>query len=144
MSVAPEEKIYSISTTEVQNIIEDAKKAALKESMWCEEFKTHIPKVDSQHEMLFNLVATIKGLVKTSKSEKCVKMVLDELVDYTVVHFRDEEEIFVSEEYPGSESHIQTHKDFCEKMMEVVGEFNKKGVEIINDELLTFLLDWLK
>eukprot|EP01029_Cantina_marsupialis_P029081 TRINITY_DN7792_c0_g1_i1.p1 TRINITY_DN7792_c0_g1~~TRINITY_DN7792_c0_g1_i1.p1 ORF type:complete len:184 (+),score=26.11 TRINITY_DN7792_c0_g1_i1:132-683(+) len=142
----PLTKAYSLSTTKVYDLIKDAKERALKDSKWSEEFELKIPKIDAQHENLFHLVATVMYLVRYegSGSLKSVKLVLQEFYDYTFTHFKDEEDLFLTEEWPGAASHIEAHNTFTSKVKKTIEDFEVKGTEVLNEELLDFFLNWLK
>eukprot|EP01029_Cantina_marsupialis_P010345 TRINITY_DN2352_c0_g1_i2.p1 TRINITY_DN2352_c0_g1~~TRINITY_DN2352_c0_g1_i2.p1 ORF type:complete len:173 (+),score=37.46 TRINITY_DN2352_c0_g1_i2:64-582(+) len=138
------EQISTVSTRQINGLVENAKAEALKQSSWISDFEVGIEIVDQQHQMLFQLIAAVKLLKDSNKSSKAVKMVLEELNDYTITHFRDEEALFDAEGWPGAAKHKQTHEFFCAKISEIIEDFSKKGVSVLNDEFLDFLTSWLR
>lgn len=115
--------------------------------LWKDEYKIGLASVDEQHEKLFELAGEIYDLVKISedvdKFDQIVA-VLQELKDYTVFHFQDEEAYMLEIKWPKFFSHKVLHESFIEKV-------NSVNITSLDDhqtdyllEMLGFVLDWLQ
>ncbi|HHX63111.1 MAG TPA: hemerythrin family protein [Epulopiscium sp.] len=115
--------------------------------VWKDKYKIGLELVDTQHEKLFELAGEIYDLVKinedTDKYDQIVE-VLQELKDYTVFHFQEEEAYMLEIQYPKFFSHKILHAEFIEKV-------NSVNITSLDDdqtkyllEMLTFVLDWLQ
>lgn len=72
-----------------------------------------------------------------------IATLLKKMKDYTVYHFRNEEEHLKLHAYPHFEAHKKEHQSFIEKVNEIEKRFIK-GKFILSLEVITFLKDWLK
>jgi len=109
---------------------------------WTDDLATGIPKIDTQHQMLFSIVNKLGNAMLEGKSNVILKETLKELIDYTVFHFSEEERLFDKFDY----SLKNTHKAEHDKLMIKVGKFSEKYEKneiSISRELLTFLSEWV-
>ena len=111
-----------------------------------EKYKTGILHIDAEHEKLFeiggNAYQLLKNPYEVDKYDKIVG-VIEELKEYTVYHFKDEENYMESINYKRLFTQKIDHAGFIKKLDEV--NFNK--IDENQDEaimaILTFLNDWL-
>ena len=111
-----------------------------------EKYKTGIQHIDLEHEKLFEIGEKAYQLLKNSygidKYDKIVDVV-EELKNYTVYHFKDEEDYMESINYKRLFTQKIDHAFFINKLDEV----NLNKVDENQDEaimgILTFLNDWL-
>jgi len=111
-----------------------------------EKYKTGILHIDAEHEKLFeigeNAYQLLKNPYEVDKYDKIVG-VIEELKEYTVYHFKDEENYMESINYKRLFTQKIDHSGFIKKLDEV--NFNK--IDENQDEaimaILTFLNDWL-
>ncbi|MDX9769782.1 MAG: bacteriohemerythrin [Tenuifilaceae bacterium] len=109
---------------------------------WNDSFKIGISWVDDQHKVLFGLINSLYTTYGKSKSKSKLKQVLDELLDYTVYHFGNEEEVFKKIRYEGTEKHLVQHKRFIDQIKTFREEFNAGDISVALD-VVHFLQDWL-
>ena len=124
----------------VKKKAQPAKQIATKNFMnWTSQYSVGVPEMDKQHKQLIKL---INKLYIAMRDKKDVDTVMDGVVQYTVRHFKDEEALMQSINYPGLSQHLAMHK----KVITQVGQFAKrvqaheKGIE---KKLLIFLKEWL-
>ena len=111
-----------------------------------EEYKLGIAHIDDQHAMLFEIGERAYKLLKDSyredKYDKIIE-ILEELSNYTVIHFRDEEAYMESISYKRLFSQKIDHAEFIKK----VSEIDLKKIDQDQDEyimgILNFLSKWL-
>ncbi len=113
---------------------------------WKDEYKIGVPDIDKQHMKLFEIAGRIYDLLKndlyTDKYDKIIELV-QELKDYTVYHFRFEEEYQQKIGYKKYFTHKVEHDDFIEKMNEI----NLDDIDRDHDqylmEILEFVVKWI-
>lgn len=111
-----------------------------------EEYKIGIDTIDQQHTKLFELTEKTYQLFKNDftldKYDKIIHLI-EELKDYTIFHFKTEEEYMESIGYKRMFTQKMEHQAFIKKLNEV----DLKKIDRDQDEyiikLLQFLNDWL-
>jgi hemerythrin len=111
---------------------EDPKKPFVIE--WRQGFKVNIEQVDDEHQHLFTLV---KALNLDS-----VQQTVEELLDYVVVHFSNEQALMEKSGYPAFEQHLKLHEDFAGHVADFLGNGDAWTEERVQ-ELRRFLNKWL-
>jgi hemerythrin-like metal-binding protein len=84
----------------------------------------------------------LNDAMSLGKSKEIMGTLLNELVDYTVKHFGNEEKLMAQYSYAESTAHLAQHK----KLIADVVAFKEKlvsGKAMISIELMKFLRDWL-
>lgn len=109
---------------------------------WNDSFKIGIKSIDDQHKVLFELINKLYTTYGKSKSKTQLKQVLNDLLDYTIYHFGNEEDIFRRINYEGTDKHLVQHKKFIEKIHAFREEFNAGDVSVALD-VVQFLQEWL-
>lgn len=101
---------------------------------WRQGFKVNIEQVDDEHQHLFTLV---KALNLDS-----VQQTVEELLDYVVVHFSNEQALMEKSGYPAFEQHLKLHEDFAGHVADFLGSGDSWTEERVQ-ELRRFLNKWL-
>lgn len=101
---------------------------------WRKGFSVNIPQVDDEHQHLFNLV---KALDLAS-----VEQTVEELLDYVVVHFTNEQALMEKTGYPAFEQHLKLHEEFASHVADFLGNGDAWSEERVQ-ELRRFLNKWL-
>ncbi|MFW6365767.1 MAG: bacteriohemerythrin [Spirochaetota bacterium] len=110
--------------------------------VWTTRYNIGIPKLDEQHLRLVGILVRLQESVSEgggSCDMTCVQMILDELSDYASSHFRDEEKLMRSVDYPSFEEHVRAHRFFTDAVVEWKEKVNEKTPS----ELAVFLNEWL-
>ncbi len=97
----------------------------------------------NQHKQLIVMVNDLSTAMKNGSGQEAIGSILNRLTSYTVQHFADEERFFVNTDYPGSDLHIQKHKQLVEKVSAFKKDFDA-GKAFMTTGLLKFLNDWLQ
>jgi len=111
-----------------------------------EEYKIGVSHIDEQHTKLFELTDKVYMLLKDDlsidKYDKIVEL-LAELKEYTIFHFRSEEEYMESINY----KRLFTQKIEHENFIKVLENMDYNTLDAEQDEslvkILNFLNDWL-
>lgn len=113
---------------------------------WKEQYETGVATIDEQHRRLFELTDSAYELLKndfyTDKYDRIVE-ILEELKNYTIFHFKSEEEYMLSIGYKKFLSHKIEHDGLIEKInnidLKLVDQEQDKHIM----DILNFLVDWI-
>lgn len=111
---------------------------------WDVSYEVGVPSVDKQHRHLVNLINSLYNACLGEKDElaETFKEVMKDLVEYVMLHFKDEEVIMESINYPGLKEHKQQHEKFVKEILRSVNEY-KNGKQFVPNAFARFLRDWL-
>lgn len=110
--------------------------------VWNDQLSVGIEEIDAQHKVLVEIVNQLHTAILAHHGSSEVLAVLDELVDYTRIHFAVEEALMRVLAYPDYDSHKQGH----EALLEQVLDFRHRVVDqgrVVTFELMHFLKQWL-
>jgi len=110
---------------------------------WNDSYNLGIKEIDEQHQNLFALVNKMYNYVVQGAEQNATRKILEELIDYTLLHFATEEAEFKRQQYPKFEEHKQEHDDLVRIVWEFQGRVREKSITI-SFEVLEMLSDWLK
>lgn len=111
-----------------------------------EEYYTGVELIDQEHRRLFEILTDLNEL--SQDEALCDKYdtlvdILEELKDYTVKHFQDEERYMKSIQYDGLAAQEEVHQSFIDKIDNInLDEIDNSPQEQV-DELIDFLANWL-
>ena len=109
---------------------------------WNNEFSVNIDEIDRQHQKLLGIINELHDAMRARKTLKVLGKIIDDLIEYTVIHFSFEEKYFAQFRYYKILSHKNEHKDFVKKIKEF-----KKGVDsgrlMMSVDIMNFLIEWL-
>lgn len=80
--------------------------------------------------------------MKSGKTKDVLGGIIDELIKYTVVHFKEEEDIFSKFSYQETDEHKAEHQNFVNEVAKFKEAFDNKKV-VVSLEIMIFLRDWL-
>ncbi len=109
---------------------------------WDDRYSVEIQEIDEQHKHLIGLINELyEALAKREERERIGK-VLDDLVEYTKIHFAIEEALMRIFDYGDYDTHKAIHNRIVTQVVEFQLRFHK-GDKHVGLELLQFLKDWL-
>ena len=113
---------------------------------WSEEYSLGIEEIDQQHRRLIEIANQIYEIMndqwRLDKYNQILE-VLGELKDYTIYHFKSEEEYMAKIGYKKRFSHAIEHSAFVEKLNAVdLRDLDEKQDKYLRD-LLGFITDWV-
>ncbi|MEN8190753.1 MAG: bacteriohemerythrin [Thermodesulfobacteriota bacterium] len=108
---------------------------------WHKRFSVGNTEIDLQHKMLINIINYLITGSGKNYSRSDMEEILEELVQYCQYHFSCEENFL--KDHPEIEDHRILHADFMTRMQAFESSFKKHHVKI-NDELLAFLINWIR
>lgn len=108
---------------------------------WTKELELGIESIDDQHKKLLDIGNRINDLLAVHSDgddnyDEIIE-VIEELKEYTVYHFKTEEDIFQKYSYPEYNQHKKEHDTFIEYL-------NSVDYNTIDDDQRVFLKELLK
>ncbi len=113
---------------------------------FCDEYRTGIDFVDSEHEELFRITDKANKLIRDEfvyDAYDDLTAILNELRDYTKRHFQDEEAYMERIHYGGLAAQRRAHEAFIEKISDIDLDEIEGDPKIYLESLIEFLLGWL-
>jgi hemerythrin-like metal-binding protein len=109
---------------------------------WSAQYETGIFMIDTQHKKLVEAINTLHDAMKEGKGKEKAESTLSFLVDYTVQHFKTEEDLMKKKGYPDFVNHKAVH----DKLVAEVTDMKTKYLagKVLPMQLSSFLSDWLK
>jgi len=107
---------------------------AIKIIKWNEAMSVGNDLLDGEHRTLIALTNKLVAAYYAGVGSKVVVQVFQEILDYTKVHFANEEDYLREIGYPDYEAHCEVHRKFVAGL---------DGVDLSGSSLLTTLSDWL-
>lgn len=113
---------------------------------WKSDYEIGVSLIDEQHRKLFEIANSAYELLRNDfyvdKYDKIIE-ILAELKDYTVFHFKSEEEYMLSIGYKRFLSHKVEHENFINEINNInLAEIDANQDESVK-ELLGFVVDWI-
>lgn len=109
---------------------------------WDDKLSVGIDVIDEDHKKLIGLINTLQTAVMYSSGETYERQALKEVVDYTVYHFKREEDLMSEHGYPDFENHKESHHQMILEVQRLTDEYEKNRDGAIND-LTLYLKSWL-
>lgn len=109
-------------------------------------FKTGISLIDEEHRTLFDIIGKVHETIQTQllhDKYDAILDILDELKEYTRVHFADEENYMREISYEGLSTQEILHQNFIDKLNELDLDDVDDNQEAYLYDFLTFLQGWL-
>jgi hemerythrin len=110
--------------------------------VWREQMSVANAIIDSDHRYLLCLINAIELTCRTQQPEETLRLILQQLVEYTDFHFRREERIQLAIGFGHLAQHEMSHQNMREYLKEICAEFEKFATERESVERLEHLLDW--
>lgn len=109
---------------------------------WKEEYSVGVVEIDNQHKQLVESINQLETCMSEGKVKEDLMKILNELINFSLVHFSTEEKYFKEFNYVNTEEHIAIHNDFKNKVSDLYQKAKDNKLEI-SFELIDFLEDWL-
>jgi hemerythrin len=109
---------------------------------WGLDYYTGLPEVDRQHQWLFALINRLHEAKRMQP--EVVDHAFAELRDYVREHFAIEERLMVEAQVDAEHQaqHLAAHAAFAVRLNEL-WQARTEGNDVVTDELLEFLTNWL-
>jgi hemerythrin-like metal-binding protein len=109
---------------------------------WSDTYSVQIGIIDMQHKNLVNLVNELHQAMGVGQGKEQAGKILSNLIRYTQVHFKTEENLMESHKYPEYTSHKSEHDRLTKTVLDFQDKFQRNQVGL-TVELMDFLKLWL-
>ncbi|MCI4626323.1 MAG: bacteriohemerythrin, partial [Candidatus Magnetoovum sp. WYHC-5] len=109
---------------------------------WSDDFSVNIEKFDTQHKKLFDMVNELYSAMRKGLAKDALDGILTKLVEYTDMHFKEEEIMMEKHGYPDFPNHKKMHENLKQQVLAFYKDF-KQGKATISTQIMNFLKDWL-
>ena len=112
---------------------------------WDDHFNTGIEIIDVQHRKLVALLNRLATLVAYQSNDDALNSIFDELIQYTLYHFKTEEEVWHQDldDDMLESGHQEVHQNFIDTVLRLKEQQRTRPLAELADEALEFLARWL-
>ncbi|MCP4414886.1 MAG: hemerythrin family protein [Gammaproteobacteria bacterium] len=110
---------------------------------WSDDFSYDVQEMDNDHKVMIELINRMQTITSENNTEFDIKTLLAKLAEYAILHFRREEIVMKTCQYPDYDEHVAFHHELEIKVFELLKQKDKIFTAKEIDELLQFLSDWL-
>ena len=109
---------------------------------WTEEYSVGVKELDDHHRQLFSLLNNnLKSVINKNGDLKTIGADLKKLQEYTITHFKAEENLFLKINYPDAKAHLREHEEF-RKELRKLDTLADGTDDVAALKLLLFLSTW--
>lgn len=108
---------------------------------WSEGLSMGNDYVDKDHRKLLKIYNDLVDLIEHNKSREEFSKILSEMTDYSLMHFKKEEEYMMEFNYPSLNEHKQFHMDYIYRVSMFNIELSRFSTTDPG-EVIQFLEDW--
>lgn len=114
---------------------------------WRDTYSCNIESIDIQHKKLFEIGSRLY-LILTMKDgldhyDEIIEIV-EELKEYTIYHFKCEEELMEKYNYEHLDVHKEEHEAFINKIIEIQSQDIDEKQSKISLEMIEFIANWIE
>ncbi len=109
---------------------------------WSERLSVGIQEIDEQHKVLVDLINQLHDAIVQHHGAEACGQIMDQLCEYTKIHFAVEESILRILGYPEYDDHKAHHEMLLKQVQDLRYKMNHEN-HSISFELLHFLKKWL-
>lgn len=109
---------------------------------WNSSLSVGVQKFDAEHQQLISFINKLNQSLKIGGAQKTMEGILVDLIKYTSIHFKHEEDYMVLYDYPGYGDHRKEHEELKMKVVDFHDRFVAQKTAF-SLELMIFLRDWL-
>lgn len=111
---------------------------------WMDEYSVNIKLIDDQHKHFLGIMDEVYDAFSAINSATIMGHVIEELVEYTNIHFSTEEKYFDEFNCDNieKEAHKMRHREFTEKVLELKGKYEGGQTDLVA-ETIDMLENWL-
>jgi len=113
----------------------------MKNITWDESLTVDVEEIDEDHKKLVELYNILSHSVAEGASTEYIDAVLEEMISFTVWHFRHEERLMLLYKYQDIAAHKAEHSDLIDGARELQQKFHEK--KILSEEDIDYLEAWL-
>ncbi|WP_246346919.1 bacteriohemerythrin [Desulfurispira natronophila] len=109
---------------------------------WNDGLTIGVKRFDDQHRKLVDIINRLADAAKKGEGKRVLGPIFDELLNYTVTHFSEEQEAMERHGYPEAREHRKIHDNLVNQALNLKQKF-EDGDLMVATETLDFLKNWL-
>lgn len=109
---------------------------------WTDDLSVSIPEIDAQHKVMIGYINDAYKAMQDRSSGDEIKKILKNLLDYSRVHFADEEKLLMESSYPETKEHQIEHLEYCNRILDFYAQF-VSGESNLAVKIAPYLRGWL-
>ncbi len=110
---------------------------------WEPDLDVQVEKMNDQHKHLIGLMEILYQVNESDAGKEAVIEAVKNLMDYVVIHFRDEEDYMEAVNFHGFEAHKQIHQHLLDDLEQFAKDFVASNEEKLSGEFMAFLSLWI-
>ena len=110
---------------------------------WNDRLSVNVKVIDEQHKKLVDMINDLHDAMKQRKGKEILNQILTSLIEYTAIHFKQEEGYLTKFGYKDIINHKKKHVEFVQKVVNFKKDF-ENGKILLTIEVMDFLSEWLK
>jgi hemerythrin len=110
---------------------------------WNEDLATRHAKIDEQHQALFACINHLHEATEQGRGREDVRNTLMFLTNYTLQHFKMEEDLMDEVNYPEAMRHKGLHHGLVVRLSELMKTYIMLGPGALTMTTMDFLAGWL-
>jgi len=110
---------------------------------WSEELDVKVNDMNDQHAELIRLMNAVHDANECQAGKVSIQFSLDQLVQYVVRHFAEEEAYMASIGFPKLDNHKRIHKQLLERVSGYKEDFETSDAAVLPEDFFRFLRYWL-
>ncbi|MEW8508475.1 MAG: hemerythrin family protein [Candidatus Thiodiazotropha sp.] len=123
--------------------------------VWREQLSVHNDIIDQDHKYLICLINSVELVLKHEDTIEYLPMLVDQLIDYTRIHFEREEKIQKKALFPLVSEHKRQHAEILEKLSELKtlaneyvehlknGQFDQDEDNVVTCKIMELARRWI-
>jgi len=115
----------------------------MQDLKWTEELSVGVEQLDEDHKKLINILNTLFTAGFAGVGDEVLEKTLNELEDYTRIHFEREEGYLEKHDYPSLEPHKFQHRKLTKELKEYTDKVRISGTSGLSADVMMFLRGWL-
>ena len=108
---------------------------------WAQKMSVQVAEIDDQHKKLVEIINAAFSIENPSENRKKFEPILNDLIEFTRVHFSTEEKYFDKFNYAEKDEHIEEHLKLIDAVLKFKDGFDSGKCDC--EPFLSFLRDWL-
>lgn len=114
----------------------------MKDLIWDNTLSVEVREIDEDHRKLIDLFNALNRAVIQGQSKSYIEAVLEELISFTVWHFRHEERLMLEHDFTAAAAHKTEHQQLIDSARLLQEKFLQHDTPLSMDDI-EFLEQWL-
>ena len=106
---------------------------------WSQEYSVNVKEIDEQHKVFLSILKDLYNSIYQMDVEQNIDHIMAQVLNYIKFHFATEEKYFDMFSYDGKIPHIEAHREFESKIIEI-----RKNIEINKESPTVALADLME